>query len=81
MYHSALMASRKPALTAGSKAAPTPEHRQVSVMFCDLVDSVRWTRSLDPEDWLRVLRNYLLEVNMEKGRLKSTWTNDAVFVA
>lgn len=46
------------ALTAGSKAAPTPEHRQVSVMFCDLVDSVRWTRSLDPEDWLRVLRNY-----------------------
>jgi class 3 adenylate cyclase/predicted ATPase len=46
------------ALTSNSEAALIPERRQISVMFCDLVDSVRWIRTLDPEDWLVVLRSY-----------------------
>lgn len=50
-----------------------PERRQVCVMFCDLVDSVRWSRALDPEDWLRVLREYQdcvgKHINDHRGRV------------
>ncbi len=45
-------------LSAEVHGKPSPERRQISILFCDLVDSVRWTHAMDPEDWLRVLRRY-----------------------
>src|SRR6266403_1272265 len=45
-------------------SAPTPsrlpdaERRQLTVLFCDLVDSTRLARQLDPEDWRDVVRAY-----------------------
>jgi class 3 adenylate cyclase len=32
------------------------EWRQISVLFCDLVDAAEFARRLDPEDWCEVLR-------------------------
>jgi hypothetical protein len=39
---------------------PTPEaeRRQLTVLFCDLVDSTRLSSQLDPEDWRDVVRAY-----------------------
>ena len=39
---------------------PTPdaERRQLTVMFCDLVDSTKLASHLDPEDWRDVVRAY-----------------------
>src|SRR4029434_1534665 len=34
------------------------ERRQLTVMFCDLVDSTRLSSQLDPEDWRDVVREY-----------------------
>ena len=41
-------------------AARTPEaeRRQLTVMFCDLVDSTKLSSQLDPEDWRDVVRAY-----------------------
>jgi class 3 adenylate cyclase len=43
-----------------SAAPPTPEaeRRQLTVMFCDLVDSTKLSSQLDPEDWRDVVRAY-----------------------
>ena len=41
--------------------APPPlaaERRQLTVLFCDLVDSTRLAGQLDPEDWREVLQAY-----------------------
>ena len=41
--------------------APPPseaERRQLTVMFCDLVDSTKLSSQLDPEDWRDVVRAY-----------------------
>jgi class 3 adenylate cyclase len=38
--------------------APEAERRQLTVLFCDLVDSTRLARQLDPEDWRDVVRAY-----------------------
>ena len=50
------------ASTAAPHAAPTvtpeAERRQVTVLFCDLVDSTRLSRQLDPEDYRTVIRAY-----------------------
>src|SRR3989442_1679662 len=43
---------------AAERAAPEAERRQLTVMFCDLVDSTRLTGQLDPEDWREVVRAY-----------------------
>src|SRR6266702_2804732 len=45
---------------AAPVAPPTPEaeRRQITVMFCDLVDSTRLSSQLDPEDWRDVVRAY-----------------------
>jgi class 3 adenylate cyclase len=42
------------------KAAHTPEaeRRQLTVLFCDLVDSTILASQLDPEDWRAVVRAY-----------------------
>jgi Adenylate and Guanylate cyclase catalytic domain len=49
-------------LQAGSPSpAPRPpeaERRQLTVLFCDLVDSTVLASQLDPEDWREVVRAY-----------------------
>ena len=37
---------------------PEAERRQLTVLFCDLVDSTRLARQLDPEDYREVVRAY-----------------------
>jgi predicted ATPase/class 3 adenylate cyclase len=37
---------------------PEAERRQLTVLFCDLVDSTRLASQLDPEDWRAVVRAY-----------------------
>ena len=47
--------------TAGSPPAPHPpeaERRQLTVLFCDLVDSTVLASQLDPEEWREVVRAY-----------------------
>src|SRR5262249_14071669 len=41
-------------------ASPTPEakRRQLTVMFCDVVDSTRLSSQLDPEEYREVVRAY-----------------------
>jgi class 3 adenylate cyclase len=61
----------RPTQQSGSQAAHSPqvevpldsrspeaERRQLTVMFCDLVDSTKLSRQLDPEDWREVVRAY-----------------------
>src|SRR5262245_25684532 len=45
---------------ASPPAPPSPgaERRQLTVMFCDLVDSTKLSSQLDPEDWRDVVRAY-----------------------
>jgi class 3 adenylate cyclase/predicted ATPase len=38
--------------------APEAERRQLTVLFCDLVDSTALASRLDPEDWREVVRAY-----------------------
>lgn len=40
--------------------SPTPqaERRQLTVLFCDLVDSTALASQLDPEEWREVVRAY-----------------------
>jgi class 3 adenylate cyclase len=38
--------------------SPEAERRQLTVLFCDLVDSTRLASQLDPEDWRDVVRAY-----------------------
>jgi class 3 adenylate cyclase/predicted ATPase len=49
------MPARTPAL---ARSAPAAERRHLTVMFCDLVDSTRLSRQLDPEDYRAVVRAY-----------------------
>src|SRR5215831_11892671 len=54
-------AQQQPSLQATPlQAAPPPdaERRQLTVMFCDLVDSTKLSSQLDPEDWRDVVRAY-----------------------
>jgi predicted ATPase/class 3 adenylate cyclase len=47
--------------TTSSPAAPSPpdaERRQLTVMFCDLVDSTKLSSQLDPEEYREVVRVY-----------------------
>src|SRR5712691_1250759 len=41
-----------------ASSTPDAERRQLTVMFCDLVDSTRLSSQLDPEDWRDVVRAY-----------------------
>src|SRR6266516_5614434 len=48
-----------PATAAGQVPhLPDAERRQLTVMFCDLVDSTKLGSQLDPEDWRDVVRAY-----------------------
>src|SRR5262245_33725914 len=46
------------AVSAPEPRSPDAERRQLTVMFCDLVDSTRLSSQLDPEDWRDVVRAY-----------------------
>ena len=43
---------------AAEPHAPDAERRQLTVLFCDLVDSTVLASQLDPEDWREVVRAY-----------------------
>jgi class 3 adenylate cyclase len=47
-----------PALPPDEPRAPEAERRQLTVLFCDLVDSTALSSQLDPEDWREVVRAY-----------------------
>jgi class 3 adenylate cyclase len=50
-----------PATTSASpepEAVPEAERRQLTLLFCDLVDSTRLAAGMDPEDWREVVRGY-----------------------
>ena len=40
------------------QSPPEAERRQLTVLFCDLVDSTHLARQLDPEDWRDVVQAY-----------------------
>src|SRR5262249_4344965 len=46
------------ALSVAAPPSPDAERRQLTVMFCDLVDSTKLSSQLDPEDWRDVVRAY-----------------------
>ncbi len=56
--------ARQPSIPLSPDTAPaelrTPdaERRQLTVLFCDLVDSTALSSQLDPEDWREVVRAY-----------------------
>ena len=45
-------------LPLGASHAPEAERRQLTVLFCDLVDSTTLSSQLDPEDLREVVRAY-----------------------
>src|SRR5262249_38012105 len=47
-----------PAPPLAASAPSEAERRQLTVLFCDLVDSTRLSSQLDPEDWRDVVRQY-----------------------
>src|SRR5215510_3355417 len=46
------------AISAAEPRSPDAERRQLTVMFCDLVDSTTLSSQLDPEDYRDVVRAY-----------------------
>ncbi len=48
----------EPAATGQGSDAPGGEHRQITVMFCDIVGSTRLSAELDAEDLRELLRAY-----------------------
>src|SRR6516165_9763498 len=56
----AAQAQRSPEVTPRVPASPPPdaERRQLTVMFCDLVESTKLASQLDPEDLRAVVRAY-----------------------
>jgi len=54
-----VQATQPPAAQAQqSPQAPEAERRQLTVMFCDLVDSTKLSSQLDPEEYREVVRAY-----------------------
>src|SRR5262245_14107762 len=50
--------SSPPAQTPPQQSSPEAERRQLTVMFCDLVDSTQLSSQLDPEEYRDVVRAY-----------------------
>src|SRR5215813_6553147 len=46
------------AISAPEPHPPEAERRQLTVMFCDLVDSTKLSSQLDPEDYREMIRAY-----------------------
>lgn len=49
---------RVDATTPESESPPEAERRQLTVLFCDLVESTRLAGGMDAEDWREVVRGY-----------------------
>jgi predicted ATPase/class 3 adenylate cyclase len=49
---------RQPESVPAEPRAPEAERRQLTVLFCDLVDSTVLASQLDPEEWREVVRAY-----------------------
>jgi class 3 adenylate cyclase len=49
---------RSSALLSAPRGVPEAERRQLTVLFCDLVDSTLLAARLDPEEWREVVRAY-----------------------
>jgi TOMM system kinase/cyclase fusion protein len=47
-----------PVVSSPSPNPPEAERRQLTVLFCDLVDSTVLASQLDPEEWREVVRGY-----------------------
>ena len=52
------MALPRTAPTPDASSTPEAERRQLTVLFCDLVDSTVLASQLDPEEWREVVRAY-----------------------
>src|SRR5262249_42103291 len=50
--------SPQAAVTPTTPQSSDAERRQLTVLFCDLVDSTALSSQLDPEDWREVVRAY-----------------------
>ena len=58
---------------AAPPVAPAAERRQVTVMFCDLVDSTKLSRQLDPEDYRTVVHAYQEAASPPYSPSTATW--------
>ncbi len=47
-----------PSLAAAARPVAREERRQLTVLFCDLVDSTPLAARFDPEDWCEIVRGY-----------------------
>jgi class 3 adenylate cyclase len=54
---------------------PEAERRQLTVLFCDLVDSTVLASQLDPEEWREVVRAYQETCAEVIGLLRGTLLN------
>ncbi len=73
------------ALQNSSQPAESPQaqRRQLTVLFCDLVDSTRLAADLDPEEWRRVVRSYqgaAAEVVEQLGGYVAQYLGDGILV-
>jgi TOMM system kinase/cyclase fusion protein len=67
----------------GAPSAPEAERRQLTVLFCDLSDSTRLARQLDPEDLREVVRAYqatCVEVIQRFGGYVAQYLGDGLLV-
>lgn len=55
--------SRFEKIEVPAHALATPERRQLTVLFCDLVGSTKLSSTLDPEQWREILRRYQATCN------------------
>src|SRR5215475_11134023 len=55
---SALQETQPPHAPLPAPRSPEAERRQLTVMFCDLIDSTKLSSQLDPEDYRNVVRAY-----------------------
>src|SRR5215831_17228927 len=60
MQQPATQRQQSPQVTPHATVSPPPdaERRQLTVMFCDLVDSTKLSSQLDPEEYREVVRAY-----------------------
>jgi class 3 adenylate cyclase len=79
----ALMIGASTAQLETAPPAPTAERRQLTVMFCDLVDSTALASKLDPEDLREVIRAYHRRVDVtvhRGGGFVAKYMGDGVLV-
>jgi len=77
-----------PAATASTLAARQPretagERRQLTVLFCDVVDSTRLASRMDPEDWRELLARYqhvAQQAVLRFGGFVAQWLGDGLLV-